>query len=117
MAPADKVRPDVHVVDEAEPVATPDAFGLCGIGVEAPVSLEAAEDGQAGVVGEVPERGIQPAGLARDEVVVLDKADDVRAGEPDRPVEDPDLMEVVGVDQEVVRPIQVGHPLLVRAIQ
>src|SRR4029453_5591508 len=32
-------------------------------------------------------------------------------------VEDPDLMEVVGVDQEVVRPIQVGHPLLVRAVQ
>jgi hypothetical protein len=72
MAPADEVRPDVHVVDEAEPVATPDALGLRGTGVEALISLEAAEDGQTRVVGEVPERGIQPAGLARDEVVVLD---------------------------------------------
>jgi hypothetical protein len=68
------------------------------------------------MVGEVSERRLQPTVLTRNEVIVLHQTDDVRAGEPDRPVKDSDFMEIIRVDQEVVRPIQMGHPFLVRAI-
>jgi hypothetical protein len=53
----------------------------------------------------------------RNQVVVLHQADNVRAGEPDRPIKDPNLMEIVRVDEEVIWSVQIGHPLLVGTVQ
>jgi len=78
---------------------------------------EAADDRQ---VGEMPEPRlgcVQPGGVGRDAVVVLNQADNLRVGKADGAIGDPDLMDVVRVDQEVVRPIQMRHPFLVRSIE
>src|SRR5512132_3108559 len=65
MLSTNEVWPDVHVVDEAKLVATPDALGLRGVRVEAPVPLEAPENRQVRMISKVPERSIQPVSLTR----------------------------------------------------
>src|SRR5580704_3175103 len=52
---------------------------------------------------------IQPARSARDQIIVLDHAEDFGAGKPDRPIRNTDLMEVVGVDHKIVWAIQMRH--------
>src|SRR5512133_2578412 len=88
----DEVGPDIDVMDEPELVPSPQALGLCGIRVEALVPLEAAQNRQPGMVGKRSKRGVQPVGVTRNEVIVLDETDDLCTGEPDRSIKDPDLM-------------------------
>jgi hypothetical protein len=79
-------------MDEPELVPSPQAPGLCRIRVEALEPLEAAQNRQPGMVGKRSKRDLQPVGVTRNEVIVLDKTDDLCTGEPDRAVKNPDLM-------------------------
>jgi hypothetical protein len=100
---ADKIGTDINVVNEAEFLASPNAFSLCRIRIKAFKAHEAAEDRQPGMFGKVPERIIQPGCITGNCVIVLDQADNVGPGKPDRSVEYADFVQIVREDQEIVR--------------
>src|SRR5947209_6567304 len=63
------------------------------------------------MIYEVPERRIQPVNLTRNEIIILYQTNKVCPGEPDGSIEDPNLMEIIRTNQEVIRPTQIGHQL------
>jgi hypothetical protein len=114
---AEEIRPDVDVVDELKRSSSPKALYLRWIRMEAVESHKASDYSQLRMLRKLHERGLCPTSVTWDEVVVLDQADDVRTGEPDRPIEDPDFMDIVGENEEVIGSNQERHPPGARTVQ